>query len=345
MSTAAYFHPDHHIDHGPGERQAPLAGEIEIAVAYGGICGTDLHIFHGAMDWRIKRFPHIMGHEISGTVARVGPDVSHVKPGDPVTVMPLHPVGDDPVRRAGLEHICEGLQFLGIDRPGGFQSHWTVPAHTVFALPPGLSLRHAALVEPIAVACHDLRIGGVTAGDCVAVIGGGPIGALIACTARDAGARVIVTEVNEHRIALLRNLGFDVVNPASTDPVDHVKRITDGTRADVVFEVSGRPAGIATALHLARARGVVVVVGIFTQPPPVELFQVFWRELQIRGARVYERWDYDRAIALAASGRLPLDSLITHELPLAEIENGLRIMEGSEPAMKVLLNIGGPPAA
>lgn len=338
-SRGMHFLPDHRLAQGTLPRRAPDPDEIEIEVAYGGICGTDLHLFHGAMDWRLKQFPHIMGHEISGRVARVGNKVTHVRCGDPVTVMPLHPVGDDPIRRAGLEHICESLKFLGIDLPGGFQTHWTVPAHTVFRVPAALSLRHAALIEPIAVACHDIRIGGVKAGDYVVVVGGGPIGALIACVAREAGAKVLICEVNEDRVGLLRRLGFEVVNPQSRDPLEVVKERTQGTRADVVFEVSGHPAGIKSALHLARARGVVVVVGIFTTPPPVELFQVFWRELQIRGARVYEREDFDQAIALAAAARLPLDQLITQEFPLEELEQGLRQMETGRGAMKILLRI------
>ncbi len=339
LSTGVHFLPDHRLQAGTLPRRAPDSDEIEIEVAYGGICGTDLHIYHGSMDWRLRKFPHVMGHEISGRVARAGGNVTHVRIGDPVTVMPLHPVGDDPIRRAGLEHICESLRFLGIDLPGGFQSHWTVPAHTVFGVPETLSLRHAALIEPIAVACHDIRMGGVKSGDQVAVVGGGPIGALIACVAREAGAKVLISEVNDDRGALLRRLGFEVVNPQSIDPLEVVKERTQGSRADVVFEVSGHPAGINSALHMARARGVVVVVGIFTTPPPVELFQVFWRELQIRGARVYEREDFSRAIALAAGCRLPLDQLITQELPLAELEQGLRMMETGRGAMKILLRV------
>lgn len=339
MSRGMHFLPDHSLRIGHSPRRAPNPDEIEIEVAFGGICGTDLHIFHGAMDWRLKSNPHIMGHEISGRVIRTGADVTHVRPNDPVSVMPLHPTGDDPIRRAGLEHICEGLKFLGIDMPGGFQSHWTVPAHTAFKLPTGLSLRHAALIEPIAVACHDIRIGGVKAGDHVVVVGGGPIGALIACVARGAGARVLISEINNHRIVLLRSMGFEVIDPRSTDPLEAIKQRTNGTRADVVFEVSGHPDGIKSALHLVRARGVVVVVGIFITPPPVELFQVFWRELQIRGARVYEREDFRQAIDLAAAGRLPLDQLITHELPLENLETGLRQMEAGNGTMKILLRI------
>lgn len=331
---------------GPAPVVPPGPGEVQLAVAYGGICGTDLGIVHGKMDWRLAD-AHILGHEVSGVVAAVGPGVTEIAPGDRVAVMPLDPRGDDPVRRAGLAHICETLAFLGIDAPGGFQSRWNVPAHTVFRLPAGLSLRLGALIEPLAVACHDVRLGEVAPGHTVVVLGGGPIGALVALVARDRGARVIVSELNPHRLAFFRDLGLDAVDPRTTDLAAHVKQLTAGTMADVVFEVTGHPSGIAAATTLPRARGLIVIVGIFNpkEPPPVDLFRVFWRELRLRGARVYEREDYDTALALAASGRLPLDRIVSRVLPLAAIGAGIAAMESGGDVMKVLLEVGGEEVA
>src|SRR5919198_4914218 len=133
----------------------PGPGEVRLDVAYCGICGTDLHIAHGGMDHRV-RVPQVIGHEMSGTVAELGPDVVGVAVGDRVVVRPLDARGETPADR-GFSHISRNLKFLGIDTPGAFQSTWTVPAFTLHALPEGVDMRLAALTEPLAVACHDVR--------------------------------------------------------------------------------------------------------------------------------------------------------------------------------------------
>src|SRR5437762_4202393 len=163
-----------------GDRPArpPGPGEVRIQVAYTGICGTDLHIRHGAMDHRVTK-PAVIGHEMAGRVAEVGTDVPDWAPGDAVTVMPLEWCGKCPACRAGNQHICHKLNFVGIDSPGSLQGSWTVPARLLVRLPPDLPLRHAALVEPTAVAVHDVRRSGLVSGEKALVVGGGPIGLLI----------------------------------------------------------------------------------------------------------------------------------------------------------------------
>ena len=148
------------LETGPAETRQPGPGEVEIAPAYVGICGTDLHIFHGSMDARV-RAPAVLGHEMSGRITRVGSGVTGWQPGDPVTVMPLIWDGDCAACTAGHQHICHNLNFIGIDSPGAMQQRWTVPAETLVRLPASLALDHAALVEPTAVAVHDVGRAGV----------------------------------------------------------------------------------------------------------------------------------------------------------------------------------------
>ncbi|HWB86993.1 MAG TPA: alcohol dehydrogenase catalytic domain-containing protein [Bryobacteraceae bacterium] len=333
---AAYYEGNQTIRVGPCVPESPAAGQVQIRVEYCGICGTDLHLFHGAMAHRL-RFPHVMGHEMSGVIAAVGEGVSGFRAGDRVTMRPLDPCGECPACRAGHSHICQNLKFIGIDKPGALQGLWTVPAHTLHRLPDSLSLREAALVEPIAVACHDVRIGEVQAGDFVVVIGGGPIGALIALVAQTHGARVLLAEINPFRLALARGLGIETVNPKEADVVELVNQQTGGAGADVVFEVSGSAAGAEMMTKLPRARGRIVVVAIFAEPPKVDLFRFFWRELKLAGARVYEPEDFEAAIALAAGGKLPLEKLITTVVPLDRLEDGMRQMERGGDVMKVLV--------
>ncbi|NUR24302.1 MAG: alcohol dehydrogenase catalytic domain-containing protein, partial [Catenulispora sp.] len=164
---------------GPAETAPPGPGQVELAPAYVGICGTDLHIFHGDMDARVTT-PAVIGHEMSGRVVRVGPGVEGFAPGDPVTVMPLRWDDTCPACRRGHRHVCQNLDFIGIDSPGAMQQRWTVPAGTLVRLPETLPLDHAALVEPTAVAVHDVGRAEVRAGERVVVVGGGPVGVLIA---------------------------------------------------------------------------------------------------------------------------------------------------------------------
>jgi len=336
---AAYYEGNRTITTGASVPQTPGPGEVRINVAYCGICGTDLHIYLGHMDKRVK-MPQIMGHEMSGVIAEIGADVTSWQVGDRVVVRPLAPCGHCPACEAGHSHICYNLKFLGIDTPGALQGSWTVPAYTLHALPDDLPLDKAALIEPLAVACHDVRLGDVQPGEHVVVIGGGPIGTLVALVAQQAGANVIVSEVNAFRVNLAREIGLDAVNPQEIDLVALVNERTGGAGADVVFEVSGSAAGAAVMTDLLRTRGRIVIVAIFSQAPPVDLHRFFWRELQLRGARVYEPEDFEKAIDLAARDVLPLERIVSAKEPLANLGAVFEQIAADPKLMKVLIKTG-----
>jgi 2-desacetyl-2-hydroxyethyl bacteriochlorophyllide A dehydrogenase len=335
---AAFYHGNKTISVGECTPVTPQPGQVQLKISHCGICGTDLHIYHGAMDKRV-RMPQIMGHETAGTVAALGDGVAGFSIGDRVAVMPLDPCGECPACRAGLSHICQNLKFLGIDTPGAFQSYWTVPVHTLHPLPDNLTLTHGAMIEPLAVACHDVRLGEVKAGEYAVVLGGGPIGLLIALVAQQIGARVLVSEINPFRLELARQLGLDGLNPLENDLPDYVDQQTDGAGADVVFEVTASPAAAELMTQLPCTRGRIIVVGIFSQPPQVDLFRFFWRELKLFGARVYEHQDFEKAIQLAAAGAIPLDKIITDIRPLEELDAGFKLMEQGGQVMKILLEL------
>ncbi|WP_144796601.1 zinc-binding dehydrogenase [Microbacterium paludicola] len=316
---------------------APAAGEVRIRVAYTGICGTDLHILHGNMDHRVT-VPQSIGHEMSGTIDAIGEGVDGLTPGQAVTVMPLVWCGACPACRAGNSHICQNLDFVGIETPGALQELWNVPASVVIPLPEGVSLAHAALVEPLAVAAHDVRRARLVAGETALVIGGGPIGQLIAVVAARTGAKVIVAEPNADRRALAAANGAHVVDPISENLGDIVQELTAGAGADVVFEVAGIAATALDATAHAKVRGRLVMVAIHPKPVLIDLQRVFWRELEILGARVYEREDFERAISLIAAGEIPADTLITDIVPLDATLQAFEAL-GNAQAMKVLVDV------
>jgi (R,R)-butanediol dehydrogenase / meso-butanediol dehydrogenase / diacetyl reductase len=315
---------------------APGPGEVRLDVAYCGVCGTDLHIAHGAMDHRVA-VPQVIGHEMSGTVAEMGEGVDGFEIGDPVVVRPLDSRGETPADK-GFSHISRNLRFLGIDSPGAFQSSWTVPAFTLHRLPPNVDLKVAALAEPLAVACHDVARAELESHETAVVIGGGPIGLLVALVARESGARVLVSEVNPDRLAIAQALGFETADPTSVEMAEHVGSLTGLAGADVVFEVSGSAAGASLMSQIAGIRGRIVLVAIFPASQPVNLFDFFWKELELRGARVYEPKDYERAIELLAAGGLPFDRLITKVEPLERLPAVFAEQARGSSAMKILVD-------
>lgn len=333
---AAHYQGNRTVAVGTSERISPQAGEVRLDVSYCGVCGTDLHIFHGSMDQRVDP-PQVIGHEVSGIVAELGEGVASCKLGDRVAVRPLR-FGAPSRFDRGHQHVGKDLKFIGIDSPGGMQSSWTVPDYTIHQLPESLELTHGAMIEPAAVACHDVRLAEIVEGEVAVVIGGGPIGLLIALVAKSKGARVILLEVNDSRLALAESLGIETLHPGRVDPVQAVAELTDGAMADCVFEVSGSKQGVEAMTQLTCVRGRIVMVAVHPEPKPVDLFRFFWCELKLIGTRLYEPCDFDEAITLAASGALHLDQLITQISPLADVQSVFETVDSNPDGVKYLID-------
>jgi (R,R)-butanediol dehydrogenase/meso-butanediol dehydrogenase/diacetyl reductase len=336
MSTA-YYLGQRRFEVRAAPSVPPGPGEVQIAVAYSGLCGTDLHILHGDMDNRVTT-PAVIGHEMSGTIAETGDGVAGWAAGDAVTVMPLRWCGTCPACLAGHSHICQRLDFVGIDSTGSLQSRWNVPASLLVRLPAGMALRDAALAEPAAVAVHDVGRASLLLGERALVVGGGPVGLLIALTARAAGADVVIAEIDPFRRKVADSLGLATVDPTASDVAEFTDDWTSGAGADVAFEVSGTQPGADAALAALSVRGRLVVVGIHPVPRAVSLHRVFWRELSIIGARVYQRQDFHTALDLLAGGQIPADAIISRVLPLADVASAFAAMESGGQVMKVLLD-------
>lgn len=320
------------------EAAGPAAGEVQIDVAYCGICGTDLHIYLGHMDQRVG-FERTIGHEMSGIISSLGEGVDGLAVGQHIVVRPLDHCGDCPACNEGHEHICHNLKFIGIDTEGAFQQKWNVPAHTIHVLPDDLDLSHAALIEPLAVACHDVNRGNVTKGENVLVIGGGPIGMLVALVSRNAGGNVTISEISENRLAYAQKLGFETLNPLNDDVAKIIHERTGGKGAEVVFEVSGSQPGVDLMTEAAATRGRIVMVAIHATKPQIDLFKFFWRELELIGARVYLKSDYDEAMQLLAEGVVDCESFITDIKSIDEIQGAFEALTSNPNAMKSMIKV------
>lgn len=322
------------INEGPDEQ--PSGSQVMLEISYVGICGTDLHLLHGAMDHRTGA-RQVIGHEASGVVVARGPD-AELELGTHAALIPVRQCGRCPACRAGNGHVCQELVFLGIDAPGAMRRTMVVDASLLVPIDPSVPREHGALVEPTAVAVHDVRRAEVREGDVVVVVGGGPIGALIAVVARHEGADVVVVEIDSYRQRMIRELGFEVLDAATTDVESVVLKRTDGAGADVAFEVSGAEAGVATAVGVLKVRGVLGLVAVHPQPRAVDLHRFFWRELTLRGSRLYDRSDFERAAELLATGVVPAEALISQVFPLEQAADAADALIAKADVMKVLVN-------
>ncbi len=296
-------------------KPAPAEGWALVDVAYGGLCGTDLHITAG--EHPRARPGLVLGHELAG---RVAADVDGFAAGDPVTVEPLLSCGICPPCRGGQPHVCRTLRLIGIDVAGGLAPQVAVPVGRLVRLPADADLWRAAFVEPLAVAVHAVRRAELRLGETALVAGAGPIGLAVALAARLAGATVTVVEPAERRRAVALDLGFAA----------H-ESVPEGTEHDVVLDSAAHPAVAAGFTRWAAIGGRVVLVGTYARPTPVDLQAVTFRELRLIGTRVYTRADVEAAAAMIADGRIDPAPLITATVPLAEAPAALeRLRRGEE---------------
>ncbi len=317
------------------ERPTVGPGQALIKVAYGGICGTDMMIFVGKHP-RAKA-PLVMCHEFVGTIVEA--DGGAFAPGTPVAINPLLSCGQCYACKHGLAYVCAKLGLLGIDADGGFAEYALAPLHTVRPLAPSLPLVQAALIEPLAVAVHAVRVSDLKVGDVTAVLGAGPIGIMTAQVARLAGARkVYVSELSPKRQAIARDLGFDVIDASQGDAVQAILDATDGVGVPVAFETAGVQPTINQASRVARIGGQVLQVGMPKGPVSIEMTPAMFREIRSTPIRVYREEDFDIAVAIAGDGTLDLVKPVSHILPLSELQHAMEIAHTATDACKILLD-------
>jgi (R,R)-butanediol dehydrogenase / meso-butanediol dehydrogenase / diacetyl reductase len=338
MMKAAVFHGHHDVRvEEVTEPGAPGPGEVLLRPRWCGICGTDLHEY--AMGPIVipasphplnqSRLPQILGHEFSAEVVEVGADVTTVRPGHRVSVMPLLYCGTCYYCRRGLNHLCMSMACVGLScRWGGIAERALVPATHVSVLPDDVSDLQGALVEPAAVAAYGVDTAGVQPGDTILVTGAGPIGALAALYSATLGAAVVVSEVNPVRAALARRLDVgEVLDPAQVDVADWIKTRTGGVGFDAVIECSGNERALQTALAAVRSAGRISQTGLHTKAASIDPMTLSEHDITLTGTWCYPVYDWPRIIGLIASGRYPVDKVVTAQIPMTDIvESGFQTL-------------------
>ncbi len=319
---------------------ALVAGQVLLRMKRIGVCGSDIHVFHGKHPY--TSYPVVQGHEVSAVVEQVAPGVKGFSPGDPVTLQPQVTCGTCYPCTHGAYHICDHLKVMGFQTTGAASELFAVDASKVLHLPPGMSLEHGAMMEPLAVAVHALGRGGGAAGKKVLVLGAGPIGNLVAQAAKGSGAAdVMLTDVSEVRLELARRCGLEAaVNPAKADLGEAVRKRFGESKADLILECVGAQKTIEGAVAVARKGTDIVVVGVFGDRPSVDMGLVQDRELRLIGTLMYREPDWRDAIALAAAGKVNLEQLITDRFPFERYLDAYHLIEANrDKAMKVMVTV------
>jgi 2-desacetyl-2-hydroxyethyl bacteriochlorophyllide A dehydrogenase len=313
--------------------------EALVKVAYSGVCGTDVHVSQGHHPAAAP--PLIMGHEFSGTVEKVGKqNKKGLEPGQRVVVQPFYSCGVCELCITGRDNVCPELRIFGVHRDGSFAEYVSAPVLRIHPVGKDADLKLAALTEPLAVALHDVRMSGMKVGQTVFVIGGGPIGVLIAAVARLNGAsEILVTEINPFRKDLLTKLGFDVFDPSNGDVRENVRKRTAGRGYDRVFEVSGTKSGSELMLEAVKIGGTVMVVGIPTDKYPLDTDLIFKREIRIQGVRIHSQINFRDAVTTAARPEMQevLRALVTHEFPLSDLDKAVDLAQNSKKVSKIII--------
>lgn len=319
----------------PDRRPGP--GEVLIAVRAAGICGSDVHGYMGLTGRR--RPGMVMGHEATGDVVEVGPEVAAVRAGERVVLRSILPCGRCQHCRRGQSNVCADRRGLGMHFDGTYAEQIVVPEALALRLPDSLTYEEGALIEPLAVAMHAVNITPFELMDVVVVVGAGPIGLLTMLAARLRGAgSVVITDRSPHRLAVARELGASLtIDVGSTEPVAAVQLATDGRGADAVFEAVGISATVAQSLAVARPGGQVTWIG--NSAPTVELSmqEMVTRELTLRGSYGFGG-EFQQAADMLASGRIEVRRLIERRAPLDEGPSLFRQLgDGTLDAVKVVL--------
>ena len=326
------------VFHGPWrlsvEEGEPLpvgTDEVRVAVHSVGVCGSDVHGYSGVNARRVPGM--VMGHEAVGRVVEVGADVTELAEGTPVTINPITTCGECELCRGGDENLCERRRIYGcvIDLPGAYAESVVVKAANAVPFEGPAPLEWGALVEPLSVGAHAVRLADVQPADAAFVVGGGPIGLGAALAARRRGARVVVSEPLEHRREVAGRLGFETIDP-TTDELPE--------RFPIAFECVGHSVTLAAALNAVPPKGRVMFVGLAEETIDLPATSVMVGERAIKGSAAYSNADFRSTAAWIASAEADLSPLVEARVGLEELADVFEgYAHGRHHAMKTLLQI------
>jgi len=317
--------------------------DVLVKVLAGSLCGSDVHVYEWTPNYEWMPLPVILGHEFSGEVVKIGSKVNTIAVGDRITAMPAMPCSRCALCLVGRGDACTNRIGLGLAADGAFAEYVRLTAAAnMFKLTEGLSYEAASLSEPLCVALRAVDLSNIKVGQTAAVLGPGPIGLLTLQVVKAAGAGLVMvagTAADARRLEIARRLGADII--IDVDREDLISKVTKvigrdfSAGLDFVFEATGNPKSVSQALSMVRRGGKVILIGIHPAPAEFDTTNLVRSSKSIIGAYGYDPEIWRRALLLLSSGKIRVEPMITHRIPLTEAKEGFELAISKE-AAKVL---------
>lgn len=317
-----------------------LPGQVKVKIKMIGICGSDIHVFHGTHPF--TSYPVTQGHEVSGEIVEIGENVTGLRIGQQVTIEPQVFCGKCYPCRHGKYNLCESLKVMGFQTTGTASSYFVVDASKITPLPDGIDEKAGAMIEPLAVAVHAVRRVGDVRGMKIAVLGAGPIGNLVAQVAKGLDAEsVLITDVSDYRLALAKKVGVDfTANTSSRNFGDAMVDCFGPDKADVIYDCAGNNTTIGQAIQYARKGSTIILVAVFAGMAQTDLAVLNDHELDLNTTMMYRHEDYVTAIELVKEGKVQLVPLQSKVFPFGQYQQAYEYIDANrETTMKVLIDV------
>ncbi len=313
------------------EREIPVIktpDEVLIKVKAGGICGSDVHIYHGTSS--VATYPRVIGHEIVGEIISVGNHVTNWSVGNRVIVDPVINCGQCYQCRIGRKNVCSNLKVRSVHVDGGYQEYIVVPQESIYLIPENIPWEEAILIEPFTVAEQVCSRAEITADDLVFIMGAGPVGLSILKMAKLRGATCFISDIVEKRLEFAKTQGADaILNVRNVDVKEEILKLTEGLGATVVIDSVCNVKSFEQALTYVCSAGRVITLGFSSEPSAVNQFSITAREIDVRGSRLHNN-KFPVVINYFKTGKLDVTNWITHRYHFTEIREALRIIENPE---------------
>lgn len=318
----------------------PQAGQILVKIKKIGICGSDIHVYHGTHPF--TSYPVTQGHELSAQVVRLGEGAKGFTVGQKVTIEPQVYCGKCYPCTHGKYNLCEELKVMGFQTTGTASEYFAVDASKVTPLPENLTYSEGAMIEPLAVTVHAAKRFPEIQGAKVAILGCGPIGILLAQSLKALGAsQVMITDISDYRLALAKKCGVDfAVNTKNTDFGEALTENFGPDKADVIYDCAGNDITMGQAIKHARKGSTIILVAVFGKMAAVDLAVLNDHELDLNTSMMYRHEDYVDAIRFVSEGKILLKPLMSKHFPFKDYQAAYEYIEkNGETTMKVLIDV------
>ena len=313
------------------ERPMPVIqspNEVLIKVKAGGICGSDVHIYHGTSS--VATYPRVIGHEIVGEIVETGNAVSGFTIGNRVILDPVISCGTCYQCRIGRRNVCGKLLVRSVHVDGGYQEYMVLPQESIYHIPDNLSWEEAVMIEPFTIAEQVCSRAALVKDDTVFIMGAGPVGLSILKRVKLSGATCYISDIVETRLDFARQYGADAaINAKQTDVKETIMQLTNGNGATVVIDAVCSTKSFEQALTYVCSAGRIITLGFSKEPSAINQLSITAREIDVRGSRLHNN-KFPTVIEYFRSGQLAVKDMITHRYAFTEIQEALRLIENPE---------------